>query len=180
MGSIGDLVFEDQDGDGQKDAGEPGIANITVTLSGPRGPYTASTGTDGSYLFAGLVAGNYTVDVDENDPDLPPGSVLTTGNDPLNVHLGESENFLNADFGFRAAQCTSPAITAQPQDQVIPSGGTATLTVTATGTAPLHYQCYQGSSGDTSNPVGADSASFATPALTQTTSLAMTFQAMGA
>jgi len=50
------------------------------------------------------------------------------------------------------------------------SGQTTTLTVTATGDASLAYQWYQGSSGDTTLPVGADSASFTTPALIQTTS----------
>jgi len=67
--------------------------------------------------------------------------------------------------------CTAPSITAQPQSQTIPSGQTATLSVTATGTAPLSYQWYWGSSGDISNPVsGATSSSYTTPALTQTTS----------
>jgi PKD repeat protein len=50
------------------------------------------------------------------------------------------------------------------------SGQTATLTVVATGSETIAYQWYQGSSGDASSPVGTDSASFTTPALTQTTS----------
>ncbi len=36
--------------------------------------------------------------------------------------------------------CQAPAITAQPQQAVAPQGGTAALSVTATGTAPLAYQ----------------------------------------
>ena len=63
-----------------------------------------------------------------------------------------------------------PQITIQPASQTINSGLTATLTVTATGTA-LTYQWFQGSSGDTSNPItGANSSSFTTPALVATTS----------
>jgi YVTN family beta-propeller protein len=46
-----------------------------------------------------------------------------------------------------------PAITTQPADQRIPYRGTATVAIQATGTAPLNYQWYQGTSGDTSNPV---------------------------
>ena len=66
--------------------------------------------------------------------------------------------------------CTEPSITAQPQGQSIPSGQTGTLSVTATGTPPLTYQWYQGASGDTSTPLGANASSFTTPALTATTS----------
>ena len=63
-----------------------------------------------------------------------------------------------------------PAITTQPVSTTINSGGTATLTVTASGTSPT-FQWYRGNSGVTTNPVsGATSASFTTPALTTTTS----------
>ena len=66
--------------------------------------------------------------------------------------------------------CTAPSITAQPQSQSIHSGQTATLSVTATGTAPLNYLWYQGASGDTTQPVGYYPSSFTTPTLTATTS----------
>ncbi len=66
--------------------------------------------------------------------------------------------------------CAAPQITAQPQGTTIASGGTATLNVTAEGTATLSYQWYRGSSGSTTNPVGTNSSSFTTPALTTTTS----------
>lgn len=46
-----------------------------------------------------------------------------------------------------------PTITVQPQSQSIPAGGSAVLTVFATGDAPITYQWYQGTSGDTSNPL---------------------------
>jgi predicted extracellular nuclease len=65
---------------------------------------------------------------------------------------------------------TAPSIATQPASTTISSGGTATLTVEANGTAPLHYQWYEGSAGDTSTPVGSDSSSFTTPPLTSTTS----------
>jgi hypothetical protein len=67
--------------------------------------------------------------------------------------------------------CTAPNITAQPQSQTIQSGQTASISVSASGTTPFSYQWYQGSSGDTSNPLsGATSSNYTTPALTQTTS----------
>ncbi len=49
-------------------------------------------------------------------------------------------------LGFRcvregaAVSCIGPAITGQPAGQTIAAGGTADLTVTATGSAPLTYQ----------------------------------------
>ena len=64
--------------------------------------------------------------------------------------------------------CTPPSITTQPQSQTIASGQAATLSVAATGTV-LSYQWYQGSSGDTSHPVGTNAASFTTPALSAST-----------
>ena len=63
-----------------------------------------------------------------------------------------------------------PGITTQPQSQTIASNATATLSVVATGTAPLTYQWYRGTAPDTTNPVGTNSASFTTPALTTATS----------
>ena len=62
-----------------------------------------------------------------------------------------------------------PTITVQPTAATIASGATTTLSVTATGTAPLSYAWYQGESGTTTTAVGT-AASFTTPALTATTS----------
>jgi pseudomonalisin len=50
------------------------------------------------------------------------------------------------------ASCTAPSITTQPQPTTA-SGGSATVSVTASGAAPLTYQWYVGSSGDTSRPI---------------------------
>src|SRR5262249_45787487 len=49
--------------------------------------------------------------------------------------------------------CDVPLITAQPQATSIVSGGTATMSVAVIGTAPLSYQWYSGSTGDTSTPL---------------------------
>ncbi len=64
----------------------------------------------------------------------------------------------------------APAITTQPQNQTIATGEQATLSVAATGTPPLNYQWFIGTSGDTGNPIsGAISTNYTTPALTNTT-----------
>ena len=57
---------------------------------------------------------------------------------------------------------TAPTVTAQPANQMVTVGQTATFSVTASGTAPLTYQWQKGSV----NISGATSASYTTPATT--------------
>lgn len=64
----------------------------------------------------------------------------------------------------------APSIGSEPQSQTIASGQATTLAVLAAGKPPLHFQWYEGQSGDESSPVGNDSLSFTTPALSNTTS----------
>jgi uncharacterized protein YkwD len=69
------------------------------------------------------------------------------------------------------APSVAPTITTQPASQTQEAGHTAQLTVQATGTAPLSYQWYVGSSGSTAAPVaGGTSATYHTLVLTTTTS----------
>jgi formylglycine-generating enzyme required for sulfatase activity len=62
-----------------------------------------------------------------------------------------------------------PSIAIQPTSQSIETGNTATLTVSATGSAPFTYQWYRGNLGATTAPVGTNSPTFTTQALTVTT-----------
>jgi hypothetical protein len=66
--------------------------------------------------------------------------------------------------------CPKPAFTLQPQSQSIAPNTTATLTVTTTSSTTVTYQWFRGAVGVTTNPVGTNSPTFTTPALTQTTS----------
>lgn len=61
--SIGGMIFEDQNGDGVQQTGEPGIASATVDLVNKFGTVVAQqqTGVDGSYLFNSVPAGSYAV-----------------------------------------------------------------------------------------------------------------------
>jgi uncharacterized protein (DUF2141 family) len=65
--STGGAVFEDTNGNGVKDAGEPGIPNVTVTLSGLSvvsgviTPKTVTTDSNGNYTFTGLTPGSYMI-----------------------------------------------------------------------------------------------------------------------
>ncbi len=65
--------------------------------------------------------------------------------------------------------CTPPSITSNPQSATI-SGGSRTLSVTATGTTPLSYQWYIGTSGNTSSPISGATSSSVTVTPTSTTS----------
>ena len=64
----------------------------------------------------------------------------------------------------------APSITIQPSSQTVISGSKATLTVEASGSGPLNYQWLKGRVGTNITRVGTNSASFTTPALTETTS----------
>jgi protocatechuate 3,4-dioxygenase beta subunit len=74
--SLGDLVWNDVNNNGVRDAGEPGLAGVTVRLLGPGGAVVATTTTDaaGNYLFTALTPGDYTVSVTP-----PAGYVTSTG-----------------------------------------------------------------------------------------------------
>jgi len=62
-----------------------------------------------------------------------------------------------------------PVITNPPASIVINSGESTTLSVTAAGSEPISYQWYQGTSRDTSIPVGSSSTSYTTPSLSEST-----------
>ena len=75
----------------------------------------------------------------------------------------------SATLTVNAAAGTAPSITAQPVNQTVTAGQTATFTVTATGTAPLSYQWQSAPSGSsTYTNVGSASAT-ASLAVTNTT-----------
>ncbi|MCP9763872.1 SdrD B-like domain-containing protein, partial [Lacihabitans soyangensis] len=66
LSKIGDFVWEDVNGNGIQDTGELGISGVVVTLNGTDAfgapvTRTATTGTNGEYLFDNLVKGTYTV-----------------------------------------------------------------------------------------------------------------------
>lgn len=109
---IGDFIWLDRDGDAVQDAGEDGIALVTVNLySDDDGSGTlngadslvASTLTDvtGMYLFTGLSAGSYFVDVDETT--LPSTAFAITTTDPASTLItlaSNSTSYLTADAGY--------------------------------------------------------------------------------
>lgn len=65
LASLGDYVWEDLNGDGIQDLGEPGVSGAMVELldSGDNVVDTAVTDADGEYLFEGLWPGQYRIRV---------------------------------------------------------------------------------------------------------------------
>lgn len=101
LGSIGDYIWKDMDGQGDQDEVNAGIPNVRVNLyQGTTLVRTTQTepGTSGYYIFSNLPAGTYRVDVDEST--LPVGYSLTTNNEPKTVNLAAGQKYLLADFGY--------------------------------------------------------------------------------
>lgn len=112
--SIGDTVFFDADRDGIRDAGEAGVAGVTVELLTSRGELIATTTTsaNGKYIFSGLPAGNYRVKFVAPDgteftsrASVAPGDVnndsdpnVATGITGV-IRLGEGERLKKVDAG---------------------------------------------------------------------------------
>jgi hypothetical protein len=128
--SIGDYVWDDQDGDGKQGSEfDVGINGVVVELYRDgvwQETFTTQnhpdTGDPGWYLFENLGAGNYVVKV--ADSNFESGGTLydyalTTDNHPLTVHLGEGEAYGGADFGYEAL--ASPAGPADPTAVVLSS-----------------------------------------------------------
>ncbi len=75
LGSIGDYVWLDKNGNGTQDNDEIGLANIQVNLHQEDGAIiqTENSNDDGSYIFEGIVTGNYYLSV-----EIPNGYILST------------------------------------------------------------------------------------------------------
>lgn len=123
---IGNRVWDDLNGDGVQDPGEPGLANLTVTLTGPSGAVTTDTDSNGNYYFGNLLPNTaYTLtmvtpsgyglttanadalpggDVSSNHPisDTRDSDALLLGGLPtINYTTGEAgQNNHGLDFGF--------------------------------------------------------------------------------
>jgi hypothetical protein len=114
-GQIGNFVWEDLNGNGVQDSGEPGIAGVLVTLSGDANA-SMLTDANGNYLFSGLPAGSYSVTVAgvpgyAGSPSNQGGDpALDSNGSPSAVTLATDSSIdLTIDFGFVKRQ--GPACT---------------------------------------------------------------------
>ncbi len=107
LGKISGTKFNDLDGDGTWDAGEPGLSGWTITLSGTDEitgtPVTLTTVTDadGDYYFTGLTKGTYTIaeTMQAGWTETLPGK-STIGSVTYTVVIGSSGTVVSGrDFG---------------------------------------------------------------------------------
>lgn len=107
-GSIRLVVFDDQNGNGLRDEGEPLVSGAEITLGYMQGSTLASWVTDasaGPFLLEGLQPGNYVIR--EKDP---PGYISETPNEWAITVLGGTQ--LEVQFADRVGP--TPTFTPQP------------------------------------------------------------------
>ncbi len=140
-----------------------GTATLSVTATGGVAPL--------KYQWYQGILGDTSTLVGNSSSFTTPALQATTNYWVKVTDSNSTSTSLNSNTAtITVSSASAPTITTQPASQTIASGQMATLTVVATGTLPLTYQWYQGTSGNTSTPVGTNSSSFSTPALTATTS----------
>ena len=116
-GAIAGTVFDDLDGDGTQDVGEPGIAGVTVALFDAAGGTTpiatTVTSSTGDYSFPGVPVGT-SYRVVETDPL---GYVSTTTNDVANVAVTDG-GITTVNFGDQQRVTPTGSITGVVYDDV--------------------------------------------------------------
>lgn len=111
LSTISGTLYQDQNQDDTFNSGEPTLpADVTLQLIDASNNVvaTANTTPNGEYVFLGVGNGNYTIQVDTNDPNIPSGEVLSTPND-LAVNVAGS-NITDQNFGFIPALANNPNI----------------------------------------------------------------------
>ena len=98
VGTITGTVYNDLNGNGIQDAGEPGIPGVDIEVTDALGnTQTVTTDANGDYT-AEVIAGTATVDIDETS--LPVDSVQTGGTDPTDVNVTAGGTFFEENNGY--------------------------------------------------------------------------------
>ncbi|PQJ21330.1 hypothetical protein BST93_00085 [Nonlabens tegetincola] len=102
-GILNGLVFEDLNGDGVQDAGEPGLGGVDVVITDSNGVVqVVTTQPDGSWSVV-VPSGDTTTDIDEST--LPAGTdIQTAGTDPTTTTVGSGSNVTEPADGFFTAE----------------------------------------------------------------------------
>ncbi len=132
-GNLTGHLYNDLNGNGTQDVGEPDLANVDVNVTDSLGyTQTGTTGVDGNYSLAGLPVGNATVDIDEST--LPAGANQTEGNDPTIVTIVIGNN-TEEDNGYQMLTDLSISKTLDTSAPFIP-GQSITYTIVASNAGP--------------------------------------------
>ena len=148
------FVYHDLNANGTRDAGEPGIAGVTVEVQGD-GNATVTTASDGSYRIDGLTPGNYSVHETQpagwmdgrDEAGTGPGFPLDApGADVImSVTLGAGERLTGYNFGeVHAASIAGVVYGENDGDGVKETGepGIAPVTVELFGTSMFNTAEY--------------------------------------
>lgn len=130
---ISGRVFQDNNGDGVYNSGDLGLGGETLTLSGNFSD-TATTLTDGTYIFDNLFEGNFNVTFQNSSRD---GINLTQNSPAVILNFIVTKDLANPTPTIIAGQPIAP-VTPTPT-QVPPVGGGATRAPTPT--PPTLYIC---------------------------------------
>jgi hypothetical protein len=151
--SLSGYVYADTNLNGKLDrdsSGVPteiGLPNVTVTLDGPGGTQTTTTGLDGSYAFQNLAAGTYQVvltqpagfiaDTSNQVGVVLPGNTTdgTAGpNEFTDITLAAGQQGIDYNFGENAVPSKLLFLaSSQPQQQFFSNLGVNSVTVNTTG-----------------------------------------------
>jgi hypothetical protein len=120
-GGISGIVFNDYNGNGIRDTGEPGMQNWKVLMTGSRVD-SVFTDSGGLYSFKGLTAGTYTVTAQVPtgwNPTGPPGGSYV-------VSVTDGEQYPDREFG--ANQSATLAVSVPNGGEIWPVGSAQTIT----------------------------------------------------
>jgi len=126
---VNGVVYEDSNGNGLQDAGEPGIANVAVTITDSTSSIqTLYTNSNGEYNTA-VAAGDVLVDIEQSDID--PTFTQTEGTDPTIV------NVPNGGIGSDVDGFAPPSVDILISDASVIEGGNLTFTVSLSVTSTV-------------------------------------------
>ncbi len=106
--------WNDTNGDGKHQPGEPGMAGITITLKGNGVTQSIASSPDGSYSFTKLDNGTYTV------AELVPDTMFATSTASIEVTIRNGETVTDIDFN-NAVKAT--VVIEQVTEQQLPKTG---------------------------------------------------------
>lgn len=131
--TLGDLVWNDRNGNGVRDAGEPGISGVLVYIDDDDdgfydypGERSAITGINGSYIIGNLPARTFRVRVEIST--LPAGVTptydLDGGSDNrADRTLALSQNATDVDFGYRTTASVGDFVWRDSNGNGVPDSG---------------------------------------------------------
>ena len=161
QGTVSGHVFNDANGNGVQDLGEPDMASISVNILDSLG-HTQTVITNGSGNYSATVpAGAVTADV--LDSTVPPGSVLTTANDPQSVSVPAGGTGNATPVGFQYLSQQTGTVSGHIYDDVNGNGvqdpgepGLPGVSVVVTDNQGTTHTVVTDSNGDyqTTTPVG--------------------------